>query len=191
MCIDESSFSTTINLLIGVAGGLFVSLFTTTILYCGYFITGLFAGFSLGFGLLMAWTTYQFLYSVAIPCTVIAGVGLVQVFVTLWWRRVLLIISTSILGSTMFASGVDYFVENLFLLRYTEQRIFYSRVPSMCWYSYVILGLWPGMAIIGALIQLFWTGKEKHKTNYVFIYRRRRQEGQEQVGLLPPGTGSV
>eukprot|EP00112_Aurelia_sp_Birch-Aquarium-sp1_P025168 Seg824.2 transcript_id=Seg824.2/GoldUCD/mRNA.D3Y31 product="Transmembrane protein 198" protein_id=Seg824.2/GoldUCD/D3Y31 len=184
VCVSESNFSGIILVLVSVAAGLFVSLFTTTLLYVGYFVTGLFAGLALGFAAVLVYTTFQLLHSIAIPCVAIAAISLVQVFITLWWRRVMLITSTAILGSTMLAGGLDYFVEGLFMLKYAEQKIFYSRVAPLCWYSFVILGIWPTLFIISMLVQFLWTGKEKHKTNYVFIYRRRKSRNQEEhIGL--------
>ena len=187
VCLVESNLSTQILILVSIAGGLFMSLFTTTVLYIGYFITGLFAGLALGFGALLVFTSFQLFYSIAIPCVAIASISLVQVFVTLWWRRVMLIASTSILGATMFIGGLDYFVEGLFLLKYMEQTIFYSRVAPMCWHTYVVIGLWPAAAIAGFLVQLLWTGKEKHKTNYVLIYRRRKHNREDHIGLTSHG----
>ena len=180
VCLSESNFSGVINILVSVAAGLFFSLFTTTVLYIGYFVTSLFAGLSLGFAVLLLYTTFQLLYSVAVPCVAIASISLVQVFITLWWRRVQLITSTSILGATMLAGGLDYFIERLFILKYLESKIFYSKVAALCWYSLVVLGLWPALFIIGMLVQLLWSGKEKHKTNYVFIYRRKKRNRHEE-----------
>ena len=172
-----------IHILVSVAAGLFFSLFTTTVLYIGYFVTSLFAGLSLGFAALFFYTTFQLLHSVAVPCVAIAAVSLVQVFITLWWRRVLLITSTSILGATMLAGGLDYFIERLFILKHMEAKIFYSKLAPLCWYSTVVLGIWPALFIAGMLVQLLWTGKEKHKTNYVFIYRRKKRNQEENFAL--------
>ncbi len=183
VCLGESNLSSTTVILISVAGAFALSLFTTTVLHVGYFITALFAGISLGFAALTVFTTFKLFYSIAIPCVVIAAVGLVQVFITLWWRRVMLITSTSLLGATMFSGGLDYFVEGLFILKYIEQKIFYSKIAPLCWYSYIIFGVWPALFIAGMLIQFLWTGKEKHKTNYVFIYRKRKRNPEERIGL--------
>ena len=181
--LSESNFSGVIHILVSVAAGLFFSLFSTTVLYIGYFVTSLFAGLSLGFAALLLYTTFQLLYSIAVPCVAIAGISLALVFITLWWKRVLLITSTSILGATMLAGGLDYFIERLFILKYVEAKIFYSKIAPLCWYSIVVLGIWPALFIIGMLIQLLWTGKEKHKTNYVFIYRRKKRNREENYAL--------
>ena len=183
VCLSESNFSHVIDILVSVAAGLFFSLFTTSVLYIGYFVTSLFAGLSLGFAALLLYTTFQLLHSVAVPCVAIASISLVQVFVTLWWKRVLLITSTSVLGATMLAGGLDYFIERLFILKYIEAKIFYSKVAPLCWYSLVVLGIWPASFIAGMLVQLLWTGKEKHKTNYVFIYRPKKRNREEDYAL--------
>lgn len=190
VCLSESKFSGIVHILISVAAGLFFSLFTTTVLYIGYFVTGLFAGLSLGFAALLLYTSFQLLYSVAVPCVAIASISLVQVFITLWWRRVQLITSTSLLGATMLAGGLDYLIERLFVLKYLEAKIFYSKVAPLCWYSLVVLSIWPACFIIGMLVQLLWTGKERHKTNYVFIYRRKKRNREENFALTSDGGHS-
>ena len=181
--LSESKFSSIIHVLLSVAAGLFFSLFSTTVLYIGYFVTSLFAGLALGFAAMLLYTTFQLFHSVAVPCVVIAAVSLIQVFITLWWRRVLLITSTSVLGASMLAGGLDYFIERLFILKYMEAKIFYSKIAPLCWYSFVVLAIWPALFIAGMLVQLLWTGKEKHKTNYVFIYRRKKRNREENFAL--------
>jgi len=181
--LSESKFSSIIHVLVSVAAGLFFSLFSTTVLYIGYFVTSLFAGLALGFAAMLLYTTFQLFHSVAVPCVVIAAVSLIQVFITLWWRRVLLITSTSVLGASMLAGGLDYFIERLFILKYMEAKIFYSKIAPLCWYSFVVLAIWPALFIAGMLVQLLWTGKEKHKTNYVFIYRRKKRNREENFAL--------
>lgn len=172
--VTEAKFSLLINILISLATGLFASLFTTILLYCGYFITGLFAGFAIGFIFLLIYTTFLPLNSVALPCVIVALFGLGQTFVTMWWRHRVYIFSSCLVSSAVMASALDYFVEDLFLFRYMEMKIFYNRVADLCWWSYVVIGVWPLFFIIGILVQCLITGKERQKEPYTFNYRRKQ-----------------
>jgi len=173
--VTEAKFSLLINILISLATGLFACLFTTILLYCGYFITGLFAGFAIGFIFLLIYTTFLPLNSVALPCVIVALFGLGQVFVTMWWRHRVYIFSSCLVSSAVMASALDYFVEDLFLFRYMEMKIFYNRVAELCWWSYVVIGVWPLFFVIGILVQCLITGKERQKEPYTFNYRRKQQ----------------
>ena len=178
----EAKFSLLINILIAIASGLFASLFTTIVLYCGYFITGLFAGFALGFIFLLIYTTFLSLNSVALPCVIVALFGLVQTFVTMWWRHRMYIFSSCIVASAVMASALDYFVEDLFIYRYMEMKIFYGRVAELCWWSYVVIGIWPLCFIVGMLVQCFVTGKERQKEDHRFRFvRTRKTQRQRQL----------
>lgn len=170
---SEAKFSLLINILISLAAGLFASLFTTMLLYCGYFITGLFAGFTIGFIFLLVYTSFLPLNSVALPSVIVALFGLGQVFITMWWRHRVYIFSSCVVSSAVMASALDYFVEDLFLFRYIEMKIFYNRVSELCWWSYVILGIWPLCFLIGILVQCLITGREKQKEEYAFRYQLR------------------
>ena len=106
--VTEAKFSLHINILISMSIGLFVSLFTTTLLYCGLFITGLFAGFVNGFVFLMIYTSFAKMSSVALASTIIAVFGLVQVFVTMWWKHRMHIISSCVFAAAVMVSSLDY-----------------------------------------------------------------------------------
>lgn len=173
--ITEANFSTVINILISVAAGLVACFFTTLLLYCGYFITGLFAGFMIGFIFLVIYTSFTSLNSVALPCVIVSLFGLFQTFITMWWRHRVFIVSCCIFASGVMASALDYFIEDLFIYKYLEMKIFYNKHADLCWWTYLVFGLWPLFFIIGLLIQFLLTGKEKQKETYTFIYRRHKR----------------
>ena len=52
-----------------------------------------------------------------------------------------------------------------------EMKIFYNRVAGLCGRSYVVLGVWPVLFVIGMLVQCLITGKERQKEDYTFMYR--------------------
>lgn len=182
--VAEGNFSTVINILIAIASGLIASFFTTLLLYCGYFITGLFAGFTLGFLFLLIYTAFASLNSIALPCVIIASFGIVMTFMTMWWRHRMLIVSSCLFASAVMATSLDYFIEDLFILQYMEMKIFYNKVANLCWYSYVVFGLWPLFLIIGLLIQCLLTGKERQKETYTFVNNRSSSRTQDDQNHL-------
>ena len=187
--IAEANFSLMINILIAVVTGLFVSIFTTITLYCGYFLMGILAGFVTGFIFLMVYTTFLSLNSVALPCVIIAAFGLFQVFITMWWRHRVYIVSSCLFASAAMAASLDYFVENFFILKYIELKVFYNRIADLCWWSYLIIGLWPAFFIAGLLVQCLVTGKERQKQNYTFIYKRKkRRQDRDRDELIQHGS---
>ena len=187
--MSEAKFSLHINILISMSIGLFVSLFTTTLLYCGLFITGLFAGFVNGFIFLMIYTSFATMNSVALASTIIAVFGLVQVFVTMWWKHRMHILSSCVFAAAVMVSSLDYFVEGFFMLEYMEMKIFYDRVAKLCWWSYLMFALFGLFLVIGLLVQCLWSGKEKQKEPYTFVYltRRRQARNREQRSSNPYG----
>ncbi|XP_066910860.1 transmembrane protein 198-like [Clytia hemisphaerica] len=187
--VVESRFSLMINILISMSIGLFVSLFTTTLLYCGLFITGLFAGFVNGFVFLMIYTTFKPIDSVALGCLIVAVFGLGQVFITMWWKHRMHILSSCIFAAGVMMCSLDYFVEGFFILEYMEMKIFYNRVAELCWWSYLVLALFALFLVIGLLVQCLWSGKEKQKEPYTFVYltRRRGQSRNRQSYVNPYG----
>ncbi|XP_065674700.1 transmembrane protein 198 [Hydra vulgaris] len=171
--IGETEFSLIVNIFISLAAGVVVSFFTISSLYCGYFLTGLLGGFLTAFIFLLIYTLFLSLNSLTLPCVIIAVVGLIQTFFTMWWRHRILIFSICMVASAVMAAALDHFVEDLFLLEYIEMKLFYNRVPKLCWWSYLVLSLWPLCFIIGILVQCLYTGKERQKESYIFVFKRK------------------
>ena len=171
--ITEAKFSFIVNIFISLAAGLVVGFFTVSTLYCGYFLTGLLAGFLIAFIFLLVYTSFLSLSSITLPCIIIAVIGLLQTFFTMWWRHRMLIFSICLVASAVMAATLDHFVEDLFLLEYIEMKLFYNRVPALCWWSYLVISIWPVCFLIGLLVQCLCTGKERQKENYEFVFKRK------------------
>lgn len=129
----------------------------------------------IGFIFLVIYTSFLSLNSVALPCVIVSLFGLFQTFITMWWRHRVFIVSCCIFASGVMASALDYFIEDLFIYKYLEMKIFYNKHADLCWWTYLVFGLWPLFFIIGLLIQCLLTGKEKQKETYTFIYRRHKR----------------
>lgn len=172
--LGEDKFSLTINILIALSIGLIASLFATVLLYCGYFITGLFAGFVIGIIFLLILSSFTTVLSIAVSCVVVAGFGLVQVFITMWWRHRVYIVSSCVFAAGLAVCALDYFVEGFFLLSYIEFKVFYHRTAELCWWTYLIFAMFCLFLVIGLIVQCFYTGKEVQKEPYTFVYLTKR-----------------
>lgn len=70
-----------------------------------------------------------------------------------------MILSTSCLGSGLILVSVDYFVDSSRASEYAYDRLA-ARVSTtvLCWYSWLIIGLWPLLTSACAVIQFCITG---------------------------------
>ena len=101
------------------------------------------------------------------------------------------IISSCVFAAAVMVSSLDYFVEGFFMLEYMEMKIFYDRVAELCWWSYLMFALFGLFLVIGLLVQCLWSGKEKQKEPYTFVYLTRRRQArnreQQQLSTNPYG----
>jgi hypothetical protein len=101
--------------------------------------------------------------TISIPLGVIITVSVILAGISVWWKR-FLIVTTSIFGGALIVGGVDYFIEESWLLRYSLKKIFLVSVyGEPCLVSWIILGLWPLLTLIGLLVQFLKTGKKPLK----------------------------
>ncbi|KFQ65254.1 Transmembrane protein 198, partial [Pelecanus crispus] len=62
-------------------------------------------------------------------------------------------LSTAVFGSAIMTVTVDYFIELFLLVQYIYERIKVAPPRPVCWYSWVILGVWPLLTTLGVLVQ--------------------------------------
>lgn len=93
-----------------------------------------------------------------------------------WWKRVLLIVTSSIYGGALMIGGLDYFIEDLRLLHYIWQKVFTMDVKGVepCLFSWIFLGVWPLTVLIGLLVQFLKTAKKPPKPKKGESHRRNR-----------------
>lgn len=88
------------------------------------------------------------------PVGVLLGTGMLCAVLTLQWQRFFTIISTAVFGAAIMTVCADYFVELLMLVTHIYDCLRLVPAPGpLCWYSWVILGIWPMLSIMGALVQ--------------------------------------
>ena len=74
----------------------------------------------------------------------------------------LTILGTSIYGGAIFAGALDYFVEKLLMVHWVWDRITLRQRMQPCWFSWIILSIWPSMVLFGLITQCAITGRGIH-----------------------------
>ncbi|XP_038159449.1 transmembrane protein 198-like isoform X1 [Cyprinodon tularosa] len=159
---------------IGLGIGLLCGLVTMLVRSVGLFMTGLLLGLLLALaGLLVAHQFYT-LNTVWVPLGALLGTGMVFAVLTLQWQKIFTILSTAVFGAAIMTMCADYFVEMLVLANHVYDCLRLIPGPALCWYSWVILGIWPALSIIGVLIQWKLTDDSFSHTEVVISRRQKR-----------------
>lgn len=144
---------------VAVAVGIFCGLLTMFVTYCGLFLGGFSLGFFIGIAIFFAIETFYHVTIRWIPFGVLLGLSLIFALLTLRWQKGFFIVATSLLGAAMITAGVDYFVEEFVLINYAWQRIMADNQKVECWVTWIVLGLWLVMFVLGNVVQFCKTGK--------------------------------
>lgn len=119
--------------------------------------------------------------TVWVPLGILLGSGTLFAVLTLQWQRCFVTFSTATFGSAIITVTVDYFIELFALVHYIYERlrvgvaldlsaihvpgslptipiitlVYLQVAPKkpVCWFTWVILGVWPVLAFLGVLIQ--------------------------------------
>ncbi|XP_068749306.1 transmembrane protein 198-like [Montipora capricornis] len=144
---------------VAVAVGIFCGLLTMFVTYCGLFLGGFSLGFFIGIAIFFVIETFYHVTIRWIPFGVLLGLSLIFALLTLRWQKGFFIVATSLLGAAMITAGVDYFVEEFVLINYAWQRIMADNQKVECWVTWIVLGLWLVMFVLGNVVQFCKTGK--------------------------------
>lgn len=138
---------------IGLGIGLLCGLVTMLVRSVGLFMTGLLLGLLLALAALLV--THQFYTptTVWVPLGTLLGSGMIFAVLTLQWQKLFTVLSTAVFGAAIMTVCADYFVEMLALTKHVYECLRLTAGPPLCWYSWVILGIWPALSLIGALVQ--------------------------------------
>ena len=164
ICVIRSRLSIGYVLLITAVVAIVLGSLCAILISFGLVAVGLAAGFCLSFAFLLPFATLYEYTILHIPVGVLIGTSVVMAGATVWRKRVFLIISSSLYGGALIMGCVDYFVESLWLLDYAWRKVFLVRYwGEPCFFSWIVLGIWPVVAIIGLIIQVLKTGKDPRK----------------------------
>lgn len=83
----------------------------------------------------------------------------------------LTILGTSLYGGAIFSAALDYFIEKLSMVIWLWDRVSLRPVsPPPCWFSWIILGVWPTLVLLGLVIQCTVTGRGIYHDNGKTIF---------------------
>lgn len=186
ICLIRSTLAIHYVLLIVAAVAIFAGILCTTVVFCGLFSSGIMAGFCLAMVVLLGFASLYQYTTLSIPVGVIIGVSVLIAGANVWWKRVLLIVSSSINGGALIVGGLDYFIEDLRLLDYFWLKIFMKNIKGHepCIFSWIILGVWPLMVLIGLLVQFLKTAKQPPKPKKGESQRRNHSTQNDRNILL-------
>lgn len=67
---------------------------------------------------------------------------------------------TSIYGGAIMSVAIDYFVERVAMVRWVWDRVTLKPVaPPPCWFSWIVLAVWPTVVLAGLITQCAVTGR--------------------------------
>ena len=159
ICSSHTSLATWGLAGVSLAVGLFLGLLTMFVSLCGLFLSGFTFGFEVG---VAAFVIIEFFYHIDImwiPFGVLLGLSLIFALMALKWQKTLAILATAMMGSILVAGGADYFIEEFVLMTYMWRRISAREGQKLCLFSWIVLGVWPLMFIMGSLTQFLRTGR--------------------------------
>jgi len=163
---------------IGLGIGLLCGLVTMLVRSVGLFMTGLLLGLLLALAGLLVMQQFYAPTSVWVPLGTLLGTGMLFSVLTLQWQKPLTVLSTAVFGGAVMTVCADYFVEMLALTTHAYGCLRLAPGPPLCWYSWVILAVWPVLSVMGVLVQWKLTDERFSHT-----------EGQRSSRPWPPGGG--
>ncbi|XP_028392176.1 transmembrane protein 198-B-like isoform X2 [Dendronephthya gigantea] len=152
-------YSIGIQLLITGSMALFVSILSSSIMYCGIFLAGLCTGFSFGSVIIIIINEIHTFGSFAEPILILVGISIAFASMSLWWKRTFVILDTSVVGGVFVMGGIDYFVEGFLFVEHVKHIIYGEKIRKLCFFSWIVFSIFPLVAIAGLLIQHFKTAK--------------------------------
>ncbi|CAH1238805.1 TMEM198 [Branchiostoma lanceolatum] len=163
LCNEERFYTTYLSVEasagIAIGIGVLCGLVTMLINAVGLFMTGFTLGMFLSAALLIVLEAFYHPPTVWIPVGIIFGVGILFAVLTLQWQKSCTILATSVFGGAIMTVCVDYFVEHFIMVQYVWERFMAALSEPVCWYSWVILSIWPVLMVIGVVVQHRVTGR--------------------------------
>lgn len=142
---------------IGLGIGTLCGLVTMLVRSVGLFMVGLLLGLLVAVATLVGMEELSNSppRSVWVPLGVLLGLGMIFAVLTLQWQRFFTTLSTAMFGAAVITVALDYFVELFALVLYMYERMKAAPGKPVCWITWVVLGVWPALTLLGVIIQ--WT----------------------------------
>lgn len=159
---------------IGLGIGVLCGLVTMLVRSVGLFMTGLLLGLLLALAALLVAGHFYSAGTVWVPLGALLGTGMLCAVLTLQWQRLFTVLSTAVFGAAIMTVCADYFVEMLALATYVYNCLRLLPAPPLCWYSWVILAIWPTLSMMGVLVQWKLTAEGYSHTEVIISRRQKR-----------------
>ncbi|XP_041438455.1 transmembrane protein 198 isoform X3 [Xenopus laevis] len=157
LCYKERIMDTqlSIELSAGIALGigLLCGLVTMLVHSVGLFMTGLLLGLLLAIASLVGLEQFYHPPTAWIPVGLMMGFAMLFAVLTLQWQKLFTVVSTATFGAAILTVCTDYFIELMLLVQYVYDRLRLETSHPLCWYSWVVLGMWPVLSILGIVVQ--------------------------------------
>ncbi|CAL8073392.1 unnamed protein product [Orchesella dallaii] len=168
ICQEEDLLPQYGNIGISTLSGFLYGLICLLVPYVGFFTVGLHAGLLGGIASMLFFPVG---YSIWISVIFLLGAGLFGAIANVCFPS-LTIVSTAMIGSAAVTVSFDYFVEKLKMAFWVWSHVKGKIEPDFCWFSWLLLGLWPTLVMLGVLIQCLVTGKGF--TIHTYPYKKRQ-----------------
>ncbi len=140
---------------IGLGIGTLCGLVTMLVRSVGLFMVGLLLGLLVAVATLVGMEELSDSppRSVWVPLGVLLGLGMLFAVLTLQWQRLFTTLSTAVFGAAVITVALDYFVELFALVLYMYERMKAAPGKPVCWLTWVVLGVWPALTLLGVIVQ--------------------------------------
>nr|XP_002736861.1 PREDICTED: transmembrane protein 198-like isoform X1 [Saccoglossus kowalevskii] len=176
ICNEEGFLTPALNAGIAMGAGVLCGMITMLVQYVGLFMTGFHLGLFLASAILIALEQFWHPSNLWIPVGILFGTGLLFAVVTLQWQKTCTILATSLIGGAMITTSVDYYIEKFDMVQYVWDRFTAVNSSPVCWFSWIILAVWPLLFLFGVIIQFRITGKNYDHHEVVASPKRKRVE---------------
>ena len=144
-----------VSLFIGVV----FAVISVLVIIFGLFLSGFTMGIFISLALVMALSPLVDLPSKWIPFGILLGLGLLCALLILKFQKILAIASTAMFGGVLVSVAVDFYIEEFVLLTYAWKRMTVKSEGESCWFSWIILAIWPLFFVVGSIIQFRLTAR--------------------------------
>ncbi|KAM6945745.1 transmembrane protein 198 [Aplochiton taeniatus] len=174
--VMDTQLSAEASVGIGLGIGALCGLVTMLVRSVGLFLVGLLLGLLVAVAALvgMAELSPGPPRSVWVPLGVLLGLGMLFAVLTLQWQRLFTTLATAAFGAAVVAVALDYFVELFALVLYVRERLKAGPPRPVCWVTWVVLAVWPALALLGVLVQWKVTAEGYSHTKVIISRQQRR-----------------
>ncbi|XP_037090318.1 transmembrane protein 198-like [Pollicipes pollicipes] len=162
ICEEQAVLPPLGNAGVSLGAGLLLGVITLLVQYVGLFMTGFHTGLYCGVVIIVVVSFFHRLRTVWISVAVLLGWGLLFALANLRLQKSLTVFGTSVHGAAVIAVSMDFFVEQWMMAQWVLDRVRLAESQRPCWFSWLVLSLWPLMTLVGLAVQGRITGRGTH-----------------------------